>query len=162
MTLASYGQAEKQFPEDYFGIYKGDLKIYNSAGEQTIGMEFHLKPTDSVDIYEYKIVYIMDDQPQPRNYTLRVKDRDKGEFVVDENNGIFLDAKWVGNCLFSLFEVQGNLLTTTEAFFDDHMLFEITFANKASVNKSGTEGDNPVEVLSYPITTVQSARLEKQ
>ena len=103
-----------------------------------------------------------DDQPQPRNYTLRVKDRDKGEFVVDENNGIFLDAKWVGNCLFSLFEVQGNLLTTTEAFFDDHMLFEITFANKASVNKSGTEGDNPVEVLSYPITTVQSARLEKQ
>lgn len=156
------GQTEKKFPEDYLGIYKGELKISNPSGEQSIDMEFHLMSTDSIDSYNYTLVYVVNGEAQPRNYKLKVKDRSNGEFVVDENNGILLDAKWDGNSLHSMFEVQGNLLTTTETFFEDYMLFEITFANMTSANKSGTEGDNAVEVFSYPITTVQSARLEKQ
>lgn len=162
LSTVSFAQTEKQFPEDYFGIYKGELKIINPSGEQSIDMEFHLTSTDTTDSYNYTLVYVVNGEAQPRNYTLKVKDRSKGEFVVDENNGIVLDAKWVGNRLYSMFEVQGNLLTTTETFYDDYMLFEITFASKTSANKSGTEGDNAVEVFSYPITTVQSARLEKQ
>lgn len=125
-------------------------------------MEFHLNPTDSIGKYEYKLVYVMMGKPEERKYTLIEKDASKGEYIVDENNGILLDAKLIDNTLFSMFEVQGNILTTTERFYKDSMDFEITFANKAQQTKSGTEGVDATEVISYPISVLQKAHLIKQ
>ena len=42
------------------------------------------------------------------------------------------------------------------------MIFEITFSRKEVANKSGTTDEKPIEVLSYPITTVQKGVLKKQ
>lgn len=153
---------EKQFPEDFFGVYKGDLEIINPQGKQTIQMEFHLKPTDSIGTYNYVIVYIMNRNRLERNYTLIEKNKDEGLYTVDENNGILLDAKCIGTTLFSMFEVQGNILTTTERFHDDAMDFEITFASKKNSNTSKSIGETPIDVISYPITVLQSAYLLKQ
>ncbi|WP_052158411.1 hypothetical protein [Lacinutrix jangbogonensis] len=149
------------FPEDYFGIYKGDLEITNAKGKQSIGMEFHLAVTDSIGIYTYKIVYIFDGKRNDRNYTLKTIDKEKGEYVIDENNGIILDAKLVDNVLYNVFEVSGNLLMTTEAFFLDYMTFEIVFSGKKekTVTKATEDG---TEVISYPVTVTQKAKLLKQ
>lgn len=153
---------EKQFPEDFFGTYKGDLEIINPQGKQTIQMELHLKPTDTIGTYYYVIVYIMNGNREERNYTLLEKDKAKGLYKVDENNGILLDVKCIGTTLFSMFEVQGNILTTTERFYDDAMDFEITFASKQNSNASKTTDETPIEVISYPITVLQKANLVKQ
>ena len=56
----------KVFPQDFYGIYKGDLKITNSNGEQTIAMELHLNETDSIEKYQYTLVYITKDERQER------------------------------------------------------------------------------------------------
>lgn len=151
-----------QFPQDFYGIYKGDLHIVNSRGKQTIGMEFHLKPTDSIGNYQYVLVYIMDDKRQERKYNLIAKDVSKGEYVVDENNGILLDAKLIDNTIYSIFEVQGNLITTTERFYENAMDFEITFVDTKLKTKSNSKGGDAVEVISYPIGGVQKAHLTKQ
>lgn len=151
-----------EFPQDYFGIYKGDLTITNSAGEQKLQMEFHLQPTDSIGKYKYTLVYIVEGSRQERDYTLIEKNAEKGEYVVDENNGILLDAKFINGTLYSMFEVQGNILTTTERFNESSMDFTITFSGKAQANTSKTEGDDPIDVVSYPITVVQSAHLIKE
>ena len=148
---------ELSFPQDYFGIYKGDLHITNSRGDQTIQMEFHLQATDSVGNYKYVLVYIADGSRQERHYNLI--DKGNGKFVVDENNGILLDVTLVGNKLYSMFEVQGNVLTTTETFYKDKMLFEITFSSKEQKKETGIEGG--VKVYSYPVMTVQKALLHK-
>lgn len=152
---------EKTFPQDYVGIYKGDLEITNTKGKQTIGMEFHMNSTDSIGIYTYKIVYIFDGKRNDRNYTLKTVDALKGEYVIDENNGIVLGAKLVDNVLYNVFEVGGNLLMTTEAFFDDYMTFEIVFSGKNA--KTVTKAiEDDTEVISYPITVTQKAKLIKQ
>lgn len=152
---------EKIFPKDYFGIYRGDLEITNTKGKKSIGMEFHLTKTDSIGIYNYKIIYIFDGKRNDRNYTLKTIDAQKGEYVIDENNGIVLGAKLVDNVLHNVFEVDGNLLITTEAFFDDYMTFEIIFsAKKTKTVTKTTEGET--EVISYPVTVTQKARLIKQ
>ena len=149
------------FPDSYFGVYKGDLEITNAKGKQNIGMEFHLTSTDSTGIYNYKIVYIFDGKRNDRNYTLKTIDKDKGEYVIDENNGIILGAKLVDNVLHNVFEVQGNLLMTTEAFFPDYMTFEIVFSGKNA--KTVTKAiEDDIEVISYPITVTQKAHLIKQ
>lgn len=149
------------FPEAYFGNYKGDLTIINSNGTQTVGMEFNFKATDSIGKYAYQIVYILDGTRQERNYHLIAKDTKKGDYIIDENNGILLSAKLFENRLYSVFEVNGNLLFTTETFYEDHMIFEIMFTNKKDETISGAVGENQPEVLSYPITVSQRAKLMK-
>ena len=104
----------------------------------------------------------MNGNRQERKYNLLEKNIDKGEYIVDENNGILLDAKLIDNTIFSMFEVQGNILTTTERFYEDSMDFEITFASKTNQNKSGSIGEDATEVISYPISVLQKAHLIKE
>jgi hypothetical protein len=39
---------ERQFPEDFYGTYLGDLEIVNPQGKQTIPMEFRSRQIASV------------------------------------------------------------------------------------------------------------------
>jgi len=52
ICLSNIGIAQEQksenFPESYFGKYKGDLIITTDKGDQKIPIEFHLLATDSV------------------------------------------------------------------------------------------------------------------
>lgn len=150
------------FPDDYFGIYTGTLEISSKNGNQTYPMEFHLQPTDSVGKYEYKLVYGTGDQRQERPYNLIAKDAATGSYIVDENNGIILHDKVVDNRMYALFEVGGNLLTTFITFEKDHMIFEIAVTNTAEKQLSYANDEEKTEVISYPITTVQRAVLQKQ
>lgn len=149
---------EKTFPKDFFGNYKGKLIISNANGKQEINMEFKLSKTDTVGTYKYVLIY----NNQPRNYFLIEKDKSKGQYIIDENNGILLQASVFDNCLFSMFEVNGNLITTSEKFYDNYMDFEIIFTNtnKAETTGKGTEEIPTVKV--YPILVTQRARLYKE
>jgi len=150
-----------QFPDDYLGVYKGDLKIHSVRGVKEIGMEFHLNTTDQIDQYQYMLVYIFDDKRQERKYTLITKDASKGQYLVDENNGILLDAQLFDNNLYFMFEVEGTIITTTLRFYKNNMNFEITATNKNKKVVTGQENTDVTEVISYPITTVQKAHLIK-
>jgi hypothetical protein len=152
----------KVFPQDYFGAYYGKLTIDNGGNQQEIDMEFHLQATDSIEKYSYTIVYGSGEKRQERKYFLIEKNAAKGEYVVDEDNGILLNAKFSGNTLYSMFEVQGGLLTSRESFFSNYMDFEITYSNKDQQEKSGDKGEEIPEVISYPIMVVQTARLYKK
>ena len=163
LGFSSFAQNDAlQFPQDFYGTYKGDLHIMNANGKQTLGMEFILKAGDSIGKHQYTLVYIFNGERQERQYTLIEKDVSKGEYIVDENNGILLDAKLVDHTLYFMFEVQNNIITTTERFYDNAMDFEITFSDTKQKTVSGTEGENAIEVTSYPIGGIQKAHLIKQ
>lgn len=151
-------QAEEvlQFPDDFLGIYKGTLKIKNPGGKQEIPMEYHLLKTDSIGKYEYKLVY----NGQARNYFLIEKNKEKGIYEVDENNGIILPTFLNDNTLHSFFEVQGNLLSSRAKFKKNELDFEILFTRLSNKITSGG-GDVP-DVFGYPITTFQTATLTKE
>ncbi|MEM7187958.1 MAG: hypothetical protein AAF466_15020 [Bacteroidota bacterium] len=153
---------EINFPDDYFGMYSGPLDIIGKSGTQTIDMEFHLQPTDSVGNYQYKLVYIMNGDRQERDYTLVEKNKATGTYIVDENNGIILDDKVVGNRMYSLFEVNGTLLTTFITFEKDHMVFEIVTSRTKDQRVTYPDSDPNTEVISYPVGAIQRAVLQKQ
>jgi len=145
------------FPENSVGIYKGDIHISSARGTQTIPMEFHLKATKDSTIFDYILVY----NGAFRNYTLRIIDKAKGMYEVDENNGIILPTSFAGNTLYSFFEVQGNMLTSRLAFSKTKLEFEILFIpTKNKVKTGGTSKEVP-EVFGYPISTIQKAILQK-
>ncbi|CAL2057235.1 hypothetical protein [Tenacibaculum sp. 190524A05c] len=148
----------KTFPDDFLGIYKGELNITTERGSQKIPMEFHLLKTDSIHKFDYKLVY----NNSPRNYTLIVKDKEKGLFEIDENNGIILPTAFNLNVLYSFFEVQGNFLSTRIDFSNANELeFEILFSRLQNKTKTGGISKDIPEVFGYPITVFQKAKLVK-
>ncbi len=150
------------FPDAYFGIYKGKLNISSEKGGQQIPMEFHLLATDSADVYDYIIVYDIGEIRQERPYTLIEKDAQKGNYILDENNGIILDAKVYQNRIYFLFEVMNSLLTTFITFEENHLVFEIVATNTENKKTSGGQSNEIPQVISYPINIVQRAVLYKQ
>lgn len=162
ISTIAFAQKKTTFPNDFFGKYKGKLNIHNAKGSQVIDMELHLLPTDSVGKYVYTIIYKSEKIDQERKYTLIEKDNTKGSFVIDENNGIILNAFVADNTLYSIFEVQGSLLTTTEYFKDNYVDFEIMYTQRDKVEKTGKNTEEVPEVLSFPVMSVQKARLFKE
>lgn len=159
----SIAQIEAQrFPEAYFGRYVGDLVIKSAMEDQFVPMEFHLFPGDTLGRYEYKLVYGMGDTRQERAYELVALNAENGQFEIDEKNGIILDCQIVENKMYSLFEVQGNILTTFITFEEDHAMFEIVFAPKATVRNTISEDGDQIQVSAYPISVVQTAKLLKE
>jgi len=154
-------EKELNFPDDFFGKYKGELRINNSRGKQNFPMEFHLLPTDTIGKYNYTIVYGTGEEKQVRNYFLITKDAEKGQYLVDEDNGIILLDKLFENTLYSIFEVNENLLTTFISFKEDRVIWEITFAPKNEKQISYATADSTA-VISYPVKTRQKAILMKQ
>lgn len=150
------------FPDDFFGIYSGTLKISSRNGNQELPMEFHLQPTDTLGKYSYKLIYIPEGNRMERAYHLIEQNKEAGEYIVDENNGIILDDKVVDQKMYAIFEVNDALLTTFITFEADHVLFEIVAANTTQKRTTYAENEEGTEVISYPVSTVQRAVLQKQ
>jgi hypothetical protein len=159
-VYSSFSFSQKMELKDCLGVYKGKLSIYYNDKIQNLDMEFHLLATDQVDVYDYKLIYVESGVKQERSYLLKKK-LEVNKYTVDEKNGILLEAFFTNNTLHSIFEVEGNLLTTTESFTTDYMDFYLMSSAKSGIVKSGGANNIP-EVFSYPVNAVQSARLYKQ
>ena len=164
ISAVAFGQDQSAdsvvFPDDFFGRYTGKLTIDNGSNVQEIDMTFELSATDQEDVYNYVLGY----QGQPaRQYLLKTVNAEKGVYQVDDQNDIILDARLSGWTLTSIFEVQGNLITTREEFFTDgRMIFEITMVQTAAPVLTGGTSDDIPEVKSYPIRVVQKAFLTRR
>ena len=158
ITTLSFAQNDNNnFPNDFLGVYKGTLSIYNPSNEvQQIPMEFHLLETDSAHRFEFKLIY----DGQARNYFLLEIDSEKGLYDIDEDNGIILKTRLQNNTLFSFFEVNGSMLSSRYAFSGDQIDFEILFTTLKAKEKTGEETGN--EIFAYPISVVQKAILKKE
>lgn len=154
LLSVSFTSAQEQF----VGKYKGPLVISSDKGIQEVPMEFHLLETEVEGQFDYVLIY----DNKPRNYTLIRKDKEKGEFILDENNGIVLPVTMKNNILYSFFEVQDNILTSRLEFKGDILLFEILFSNKLKKTTSGGNAEAKATVDGYPISVVQKAVLKKQ
>jgi len=148
---------DKEFPNDYLGIYKGKLNITSSNGLQTIPMEFHLLGTEDNLNYQYKIFYGV--ERDERAYNLK-KTHNPNLYLVDENNGIVLETAYADKTLFSTYEVMGNLLNCTEVFHDDKMEFMITMARVQDTSMTGNA--ESAIVKNYPLSIMQKAILYKE
>ncbi len=143
------------------GKYQGVLHIFNGKNEQKINMELQLLPTQIPYEFEYNIIYLNNDSIRDeRLYTLKY-DTLNETWSIDENNGIVLSAHWVNQSLYSLFEVEGGLLTSTIEFKDSYAEFQITHSSKKNALVTGGISDEIPKVISYPIGTVQKAKLFK-
>ena len=157
----SYGQ--QHFPKSWVGNYEGELQIF---GVDSVLMKAEMKlaiqpKTDS--IFQYKITYIMNGKKDVRDYELKVKSIEKGQYVIDEKNSILIDAYYKNNTLSSMFTVEHFNLLSSITKHNEDLIFEIISVNTTLSNTSGNTVHNEQQipkVTSYKISGRQKAILK--
>lgn len=157
------------FPETWVGTWVGELVISNAKGiAQTLPMELHIQPMDTVDRFTWKIIYGEDKVAGARNYELVVKNREEGVYVVDELNSIFLECYLIGEKLFSWYLVNDVLILITNEKQGEQMIFEVVAGSHTPVSITGgqpaeKEGEDAIpEVSTYPVKSAQRALLQRK
>lgn len=158
--------AQESFPDSWIGNYKGSLEIYGiDSVKMKANMELKISATANDSIYEWYISYESNGKEDLRNYSLRLVDKKKGHYCIDEKNSIVLDSfLYNRNNLSSVFSVENNMIMVKYSFESDHIIFELWSVDqkKKSITGKGVFDGNAVpEVSSYMINGQQRAILKK-
>ncbi len=164
LVISSCNSVEQQefvrnYPLDWIGTWEGDLLLYPSG--DSINMILHIDSTIHKDTLIWKLKYANKDI---RDYRMILLDT-KGKMIIDEGNGIKLNAQLFGNHVSSIFEVNGNLLTITYQLIDkNELLFEVVSSSNNNKLISGDtiiNNKNIPQVISYYTQAYQKALLTK-
>ncbi len=154
------------FPDDWMGCWKGNLKIYGHEGvKQEVPMAIEHGKTDKTDEFSWALFYGEDKEKGKRDYYLKVEDLEKGHFLLDEKNDIFLDTYLIGNKMISDYTVEGNQITSVYTLEQSKMIFEIFFSVESGKRESGDSvinKDTIPGVISFPVKAYQRAVLHKK
>lgn len=157
----------KKFPEEYIGVWKGNLDIFTSGGRvQAIPMELHILAIDDTT-YTYTIIYGEDKEAGKRAYLLRAGAEGPHHWIIDEQDGILLDNFYVGGILHGPFTVMGSRLYNTLERTDTHLVYTIMSGSETPFRSSGTTissetEEEQIDVSSFDVKNVQRAFLQKE
>ncbi len=153
------------FPQCWIGHWKGDAFTAGGTRPLAFRMELIIAATDAPDRFTWTTIYDGPPGRQERAYTLIVKDAAKGEYAIDENNGIVLQARLLDGGLYTHFMVQGSRIATRERLEDAG-----TAAERISVEmvttideRAGSTGgkDSAPEVKTWTPVSIQKATLRR-
>lgn len=153
----------QSFPKDFLGHWKGELSWYQSPGKapQKIMMELRVQPTDSAHKFSWQMTYGTP-TPDNRPYTLVAKDTAKGHWIIDENNGIFLDQYWIAGRLSGAFTVQSSTIINNYWLENGQLHVEFYNISAKAIATTG-KGDKEIPFVdSYQVRSYQKAILQKQ
>jgi hypothetical protein len=158
-------QSVEDFPQSWQGKWKGEMHIFSSGVlQQKLPMQLHILPTDSANIFTYRIIYGIDTIAGDRPYLLKSIDKNKGWYVCDEQNSIKIESYLLGNNLTSAYEVQGTFIYDILEKRGETLIWRLFSGSNQAVSitggtKNGEEDIPPVK--SYAIRVLQTAELKR-
>ncbi len=155
-----------RFPYSWCGYWEGKLEIIGSEGViQALPMAYDISMTDQDSTLIWALIYGEDVVKGRRDYRLKVLDQEKGLYLMDEQNSIELSTYYIDGKLLSMFEVQDNILLSSQHMVGDSMIHEIIFTNRKNPKISGNqviENDTIPKVMSFPLKNIQRGVLYKK
>ena len=153
------------FPQSYTGHWTGDLEIFRDRERvQKIRMSLEISEVNQ-DTFDWFITYDDGLTKDIRAYGLVISNKDKGQYLIDEKNGIVLDAQLNGNELTSIFKVGSSLLNVTYELGHEEIVFKIDVINMNAHRMTGDTligQDSIPRVDVYPLAVVQRAILQRK
>ncbi len=151
-------KALNQLPQDWVGTWKGTIAT-DSPTTANFSLELTIQPTDDPDRYQWTMIYDGEAGQSIRPYHLVIKDRAKGDFVIDEGNGIELEARFFADTLRSTFRAGANFLAVTyrltEGPSDRKLIFDLM-----SFEQGERKNDGMMMVESLSILNFQRGELQ--
>ena len=109
--------------EAFIGDWTGELKIFkNGSVVQRVPMTMKVERRDSHTL-SWKTIYSPDENQVIKDYLLRTWDASKGQYEIDEKNGIILPATLSGNKLTSVYAVMDQLMTVSHSLIEGKLIF---------------------------------------
>ncbi len=165
LCIAFCSHAQKPFPDNFTGKWKGQLELLSKDGPATndvINVTFDVAPI-SKNVYQWHTTYDTKTGPMVKDYKLIVDTLVKGHYTIDEGDSIVLDGYYIGQKLYCTFEVDALLFFSTYEKQGDQIIFEIAFGPFTSPRKTGDvklpAGIVP-RVMAYKTESVQRAVLK--
>ena len=149
-------------PIDWYGQWSGTVQTTSAEGTQSFQMQLTVEPTEAEGRWTWTIEYHGQQGKSTRRYLLVQDAAAKGQFVIDEQNGIRIHASLLGNTLCSNFTVAGQRLWSSYQLVRSdqgkQMHFELITATETDEVKSGGNAGVP-EVKSLKPLSRQAAAL---
>ena len=109
ITLFSFNLQAQSFTDKCLGIWNGKMEIFNQSRKiADVDVRMTISKIDSTS-WSWKTEYLSDKLPVTKNYILKLFDDQKGEYLIDEGNGIILKEQLFGNKMMSIFELFRSL-----------------------------------------------------
>ena len=96
-----------------------------------------IAPTDTASVWIWRTEYLSEKYPMVKDYKLRLEDQEKGRYALDEGDGIVLYDYLFGNKLYSVFQTQDILLTSSYEWQEDRLIFEVTSGRELPDTSNG-------------------------
>ncbi len=162
VLLLFNGSLYSQINDTWLGIWQGELNIESSplGLRNSIPMELHISKTDSAGIWNWRIIY-RDSTVDDRKYLLKTVDEKARKYIIDETDGILLEAGLFRNRLISRFEVMDALLEISYTLDEEKIYFEVSSSKVKPTSVTQSQAEQ-IEVKSYEVTGYQTAILYKQ
>lgn len=145
------------------GHWEGELEWFQPGRKdpQRVKMQLIILPADTAGQYTWQIIYGEKNEDN-RPYLLKPVDTAKGEWVIDERNGILLNHYWVGGRFTSAFTVQNSTIFDSYWIEDDRLVAEFYSISAKPVSTTGGSGDDVPLVHSYATKAYQKAVLKRK
>lgn len=155
------------FPSRWEGRWEGTLRIvFPTVRPREVPMALEILPLDSTN-WHWRLVYNVRGEEDLRDYLLQPVKPKQGRWQIDEKNGIVLGARLIGRTLFSLFEVDNQMLLARYSLEDDHIRFEIVGSSLEPNLTGPPQAESPqIEAIPqvnwFEVGVFQQAILRKQ
>jgi len=159
--LPADAPANMGLPAEWHGKWVGTLKITPVEGkEEQTPMELTIEPIKDSKNLRWRIIYGEGKKAPVRDYELQPQEK-PNHFVIDEKNGVLIDAVLVGGVLHSQFEVGGSLIPVRYDRTGDLLRFSLTVASTKDPRESKLTGKEDFKVKAYKVESYHVAELKK-
>jgi hypothetical protein len=149
------------FPEGWTGKYAGIMEIINGMNKQEVAVEFELLELKKDSLWTYKMIYKTPNQaPLIKDYLLQ-RSGAAWTFVIDEQDGIQIDVRLMGNVFYDFYEANGMFFASRLSKEKKGLFFELMGGMKSDFRKTTSGISELTEVYSYPPAFVQRVQLKK-
>jgi len=153
--------ANTGLPVEWHGRWNGTLKITPvEEKEQETPMELTIKPLKDSKNLRWRIIYGDVKKAPVRDYELQPQDK-ANHFIIDEKNGILIDAWLTGGVLHSQFDVDGSMIAVRYERAGDILRFSLTATSTKEPRVSKLTGKDDFRVKAYKVQSFHAAELRK-
>lgn len=155
--------AAEGFPRAWYGTWEGTAQGWGPDGpRETFTMRYEIGPTAAPGRHQWRIVYTDGERRDVRDYELVESDAARGEFVVDEHDGMELEARLIGGALYTCFDIGGVRLSVRDELVGrgteaEAIHVEFVTGPSEPLRSTATEPS----ASSFPARHVQRARLAR-
>lgn len=156
----------QEFPKDWVGNYSGEMILsFAQRADDTLKVDFIMQEKEEDSLWTYTMIYHSEKYGEiTKDYLIRAKRKgEKKDFELDEQNGIIMELTFMNNCFYGMYQVMGDIYSSTLKHFGDHIYFDLyAVPVKDPISSKAESEEQSIEALSYKPKLSQSVLLYKK